>query len=50
MEEEKDGPLQLFCAACHIEYNTDKEYKIHYKSEFHRYNIKRKMIDLMPVE
>ena len=33
----------LSCNACNKEFNDDAEQKLHYKSEWHRYNLKRKV-------
>ncbi|KAF3976079.1 hypothetical protein ACB098_10G093800 [Castanea mollissima] len=33
----------LTCNACNKEFNDDTEQKLHYKSEWHRYNLKRKV-------
>ncbi|KAL4508316.1 hypothetical protein ABPG72_003620 [Tetrahymena utriculariae] len=39
---------EYFCAQCLLQFQNDKEYKVHYKSELHLYNIKRRMLDLIP--
>ena len=41
--------LGLQCSSCLTSYNNDEEYKNHYKSEFHKYNILRKMVQLAVV-
>lgn len=33
----------LTCNACNSEFNDDAEQKLHYKSDWHRYNLKRKV-------
>lgn len=33
----------LTCNACNKEFNDDAEQKLHYKSDWHRYNLKRKV-------
>jgi hypothetical protein len=33
----------LTCNACNKEFDGDAEQKLHYKSEWHRYNLKRKV-------
>ena len=38
-----------FCSTCQCHLHEEKEYKEHYKSEFHRYNIKRKLLEFTPV-
>jgi len=36
----------LTCNACNTEFKDDTEQKLHYKSEWHRYNLKRKVLFL----
>lgn len=38
-----------YCSSCKIEVQNDDNLRDHYKSEFHRYNIKRKLVGLPPV-
>ena len=43
------GPGGLnYCSNCHYNIENEAEYKEHYKSDFHRYNIKRKLVNLQP--
>ncbi len=37
-----------FCSNCHYSISNEADYKKHYKSEFHRYNIKRRLVNLPP--
>ena len=37
------------CTACQVPIGTQEEYKMHYKSDFHTYNLKRKTVSLPPV-
>ena len=37
---------ELYCSSCKIYIDNEEEYKNHFKSEFHRYNIKRKLVNL----
>jgi len=39
----------LYCSNCKINLPTDDSLKEHYKSEFHRYNIKRHLVNLAPI-
>jgi len=40
----------LFCSNCKIEIKGGSDdIKEHYKSEFHRYNIKRQLVSLPPL-
>ena len=39
----------MTCTACQVPLGTQEEYKNHYKSEFHTYNLKRKTVSLPPV-
>lgn len=38
----------LLCTACKITVSSQNESKAHYKSEFHTYNLKRKLVKLEP--
>jgi len=41
---------QLFtCLACQVEFNTAKSQRVHYGTDWHRYNLKRKVAELPPV-
>lgn len=40
----------LLCSTCQVTTADQESYKAHFKSEFHRYNIKRKLIDLPPLD
>lgn len=40
---------KLFCSSCQLDFHEEPIYKAHYKSDFHRYNITRKLIGLAPV-
>lgn len=40
---------EFYCPSCQQPYPTNDLFKDHYKSDFHRYNIKRKMVKLPPV-
>ena len=37
------------CVNCQIHFDSEVDYKDHYKSEHHRYNVKRKLIGLAPL-
>lgn len=39
----------LFCSTCEVEFKEVKSHQSHYKSELHKYNLKRRMVDLSPV-
>lgn len=40
-----------YCSNCMISMTADDEAtKVHYKSEWHRYNIKRRLLNLQPVD
>jgi hypothetical protein len=49
MEVHQPQTNELYCATCSQHYPNTDSYKQHYKSDFHRYNIKRKMVKLVPV-
>jgi len=36
------------CVNCLLHFQSEDEYKKHYKSDYHRYNLKRKLLDLPP--
>lgn len=38
----------LSCPTCTISFDSLPSHKEHYKSDFHRYNLKRKMVKLAP--
>ena len=40
----------MTCTSCQVLLGTQEEYKAHYKSEFHTYNLKRKTVSLPPVD
>lgn len=35
----------LTCNACNKEFDDEVQQKLHYRSEWHRYNLKRKVMD-----
>ena len=37
------------CVNCQTQFHNEEQYKLHYKSEHHRYNVKRKLINLPPL-
>ena len=39
----------IFCASCEVNFLDENEHKIHYKSDFHQFNLKRKMLQLRPI-
>ena len=51
-EEEEDSEEELFqfyCPTCLLSFDNEEDYKAHYKTELHRFNSKRKMVNLPPV-
>lgn len=41
---------QLFtCVACNVAFKEAEKQRAHYKTDWHRYNLKRKIADLPPV-
>lgn len=40
---------QRQCVNCQLQFDLEEEYLAHYRSEHHRYNIKRKLIGLQPL-
>ena len=39
----------FICVNCQMHFSEEASYKSHYKSEHHRYNVKRKLISLPPL-
>lgn len=39
----------LHCPTCNLHFNHPQNHKDHYRTDFHRYNLKRKMVKLPPV-
>jgi hypothetical protein len=39
----------LFCSTCEIEFKEVSKHQEHYKSDLHKYNLKRRMVDLQPI-
>ena len=39
----------LLCTSCKIDVRGEDGLRTHYKSDFHRYNIKRNLVQLPPV-
>lgn len=39
----------LFCSTCEIEFQDSRSHQAHYKSELHKYNLKRRIVDLPPI-
>lgn len=42
-------PSTYNCVNCQLNFESEEMYIHHYKSEHHRYNIKRKLIGLPPL-
>lgn len=49
MEVHNPAGSDLKCPTCVVEFTHLQAHKEHYKSDFHRYNLKRKMVKLSPV-
>lgn len=44
------APQQLFtCITCHVGFREAEDQRAHYRTEWHRYNLKRKVADMRPV-
>ena len=46
--EEEEELFNLYCPTCLLSFTDNVEYKTHYKSEIHNYNMKRKLLNLRP--
>lgn len=40
--------LGLYCPTCHLTFDKDEQFKLHYHSDIHHYNMKRKIVGLKP--
>jgi len=40
----------LTCINCNLSFNNFENQKLHFKSDFHRYNLKRNTVGLPPIE
>lgn len=40
--------LGLYCPTCHTSFEKDEQFKLHYHSDIHHYNMKRKIVGLKP--
>lgn len=40
--------LGLYCPTCHVQFEKDEQFKVHYHSDIHHYNMKRKIVGLKP--
>lgn len=45
----KDGKMSFTCISCHVAFKEASIQREHYKTDWHRYNLKRKVVDLPPV-
>ena len=43
------GPAQFTCVTCHVAFRTADDQRSHYKTDWHRYNLKRKVAGMVPV-
>lgn len=41
--------LGFYCATCGVECGEERQFKSHYRSDLHYYNMKRKIVNLPPV-
>ncbi len=49
MAESQSSGAALTCLSCQLIFSTSTEQKEHYKSDFHRFNLKRKVVGLPPI-
>lgn len=49
MEIHNPQNKEYYCPTCGEGFDNSDQYKMHYKSDYHRYNIKRKMVKLPPI-
>ncbi len=43
------APSPYTCITCHVAFNSNELQRAHYKTDWHRYNLKRKVADLGPI-
>lgn len=43
-----EGPL-FTCITCYVGFRLADDQRAHYKSDWHRYNLKRKVADMKPI-
>jgi pre-60S factor REI1 len=41
--------MTFTCISCHVAFKEPNIQREHYKTDWHRYNLKRKVVDLPPV-
>ncbi len=41
--------MGIFCATCEVNFVDEVEHKKHYKSDFHSFNLKRRMLQMHPI-
>ncbi|PVU90466.1 hypothetical protein BB559_004609 [Furculomyces boomerangus] len=44
-----DESILFTCLACQVAFNTSEQQRAHYQTDWHRYNLKRKVVQLPPV-
>lgn len=44
------GAAAFACMACAVSFTTSEAHKAHYKLDWHRYNLRRKVAGLAPVD
>ncbi|EGG13804.1 C2H2-type zinc finger-containing protein [Cavenderia fasciculata] len=48
-QQQQEQGEQFTCISCRVLFDTVEDQRVHYKSELHRFNLKRKVLDLPPV-
>ena len=43
------GSKQIYCTSCDVYIKGQEEYKVHFQSDYHKYNCKRKLVSLAPL-
>lgn len=44
------GPGMYTCVTCHVAFRSADDQRSHYKTDWHRYNLKRKVANMQPVD
>ncbi|OMJ26511.1 Cytoplasmic 60S subunit biogenesis factor [Smittium culicis] len=50
MDSSLDSSILFTCLACQVAFHTSEQQRAHYQTDWHRYNLKRKVVQLPPVD
>ena len=49
MNNDNESNFRHTCVTCRVMFSTSEGHREHFKSDWHRYNIKRKIVDFPPL-